>query len=55
MGGTKKDIEKELRSKIPVAMEGGGYIYCVDHSVASTVSLENYEYALSLVREIGTY
>lgn len=55
MSGTREDIEKEIRSKLPVAMEGGGYIYCVDHSVASTVSLENYEYALSLVREIGTY
>lgn len=55
MGGTKADVEKELRTKIPVAMEGGGYIYCVDHSVASTVSLENYEYAISLVHEIGTY
>jgi uroporphyrinogen-III decarboxylase len=52
---TREDVEREIRSKVPVAMEGGGYIYCVDHSVASTVSLENYEYALSLVREVGTY
>ena len=55
LSGTKDDIEKELESKLPVAMEGGGYIYCVDHSVAPTVSLENYEYALELVREIGRY
>jgi len=55
LGGAKEDIEREIRSKVPTAMEGGGYIYCVDHSVAPTVSLENYEYALSLVREIGVY
>ena len=51
----KKEIEKEIRTKVPVAMEGGGYIYCVDHSVASSVSLENYEYAQSLIDEVGQY
>jgi uroporphyrinogen decarboxylase len=51
----KAEVEREIRSKIPFAMEGGGYIYCVDHSVASTVSLENYDYAISLVQELGTY
>jgi len=55
MSGAKEDLEKEIRTKVPVAMEGGGYIYCVDHSVASSVSLANYEHALSLIREIGTY
>jgi uroporphyrinogen decarboxylase len=55
LSGSKQDVEAEIRSKVPVAMEGGGYIYCVDHSVAPTVSLENYEYALSLIREVGRY
>ena len=55
MSGSREDVEKEIQTKVPVAMEGGGYIYCVDHSVAPTVSLANYEYGLSLVREIGTY
>ena len=55
LGGTKEEVEREIRSKVPVAMAGGGYIYCVDHSVAPTVSLENYEYALSLIREVGAY
>ncbi|MHC4981814.1 MAG: uroporphyrinogen decarboxylase family protein, partial [Planctomycetota bacterium] len=55
MSARKSDIENEIRRKVPAAMEGGGYIYCVDHSVAPTVSLENYLYALSLVREIGRY
>ena len=55
LGGSREDIDREIRTKVPVAMEGGGYIYCVDHSVAPSVSLENYEYALSLIREVGTY
>ena len=55
LSSTKADIDAEIRTKLPVAMKGGGYIYCVDHSVAPTVSLANYEHALALVREIGTY
>jgi len=55
LSGTKADIDREIRTKVPVAMKGGGYIYCVDHSVAPTVSYENYRYALNLIREVGTY
>ena len=55
LSGTKADIDREVHTKVPVAMKGGGYIYCVDHSVAPTVSLDNYEYALALIREVGRY
>ena len=55
LGGSRERIEKEIRAKVPVAMENGGYIYCVDHSVAPSVSYENYQYVLNLVREIGIY
>jgi len=55
LSGTQADVEREIRTKVPVAMKAGGYIYCVDHSVAPTVSLENYEYALDLIRQVGTY
>ena len=55
LSGTKEEIDREVRTKKPVAMKGGGYIYCTDHSVAPTVSLENYEYAIKLIREVGTY
>ena len=48
-------IEAELRRKIPVAMEGGGYIYHSDHSIPSEVSLETYLYAMKILEEIGTY
>ncbi|MCY2925468.1 MAG: hypothetical protein NT031_08520, partial [Planctomycetota bacterium] len=55
LSGTKTDIDHEIRTKIPVAMKGGGYIYCADHSVAPTVSYENYRYAIDLIRQVGTY
>jgi len=47
-------VEQEIRSKIPVAKRGGGYIYHSDHSVPSNVSFERYRRVLELVREYGT-
>lgn len=48
-------IEAELRVKIPVAMEGGGYIYHSDHSIPPEVSLETYLHAMVFLEEVGTY
>ena len=48
-------IEEEISTKIPVAMEGGGYIYHSDHSVPDSVSLEQYQRVLDLVHRYGTY
>jgi len=48
-------IEAELRKKIPVAMEGGGYIYHSDHSIPPEVSLETYLHAMMVLEEVGTY
>ncbi|MGC9317888.1 MAG: uroporphyrinogen decarboxylase family protein [Armatimonadota bacterium] len=48
-------IEEEIRSKIPVAMEGGGYIYHSDHSVPNNVGFSRYQHVLELVREYGQY
>lgn len=47
--------EEEIRSKIPAAMQGGGYIYHSDHSVPNDVSFNRYEHVLELVREYGQY
>ena len=55
MSGSKKEIEKEVKSKILVAKQGGGYIYHSDHSVPYNVSFENYKYVLELVKEYGKY
>src|SRR5690606_3366940 len=35
-------IEAEMRKVIPVMKESGGYIFSSDHSVPSSVSLENF-------------
>jgi len=48
-------IEKEIRTKIPFAKRGGGYIYHSDHSVPSNVSFERYCRVLELVRKYGVY
>lgn len=50
-----KVIEEEIATKIPIAMQGGGYIYHSDHSVPDTVSLEQYRRVLELVRHYGTF
>ena len=48
-------IEQEISSKIPVAKEGGGYIYHSDHSVPSNVSFEQYKRVIELVKKYGQY
>jgi uroporphyrinogen decarboxylase len=47
--------EDELRTKIPVAMEDGGYIFHSDHSVPDNVSFQRYERVIEIVRELGRY
>ncbi len=48
-------IEEEIRTKIPGAKQGGGYIYHSDHSVPDNVSFAQYERVLDLVRQYGIY
>jgi len=48
-------IEDEVRTKIPVAKKGGGYIYHSDHSVPSNVSFAQYCRMMELVGEYGAY
>ncbi len=50
-----KVIEEEIRTKIPVAMKGGGYIFHSDHSVPDNVSFEQYKRVIELVHQYGTY
>ncbi|NLG49472.1 MAG: hypothetical protein GX552_05100 [Chloroflexi bacterium] len=47
--------EADLREKLPVLMESGGYIFHSDHSIPDTVSLENYYRIVQLAKEIGRY
>ena len=48
-------IEEEIRAKIPLAKQGGGYIYHSDHSIPTSVGFERYRRVLELVRQYGVY
>jgi uroporphyrinogen decarboxylase len=48
-----KVIEKEIKAKISVAKEGGGYIYHSDHSVPNNVSFDQYRRVMELVQKYG--
>jgi len=50
-----KPIEREIKEKITVAKEGGGYIYHSDHSVPKNVSFQQYKRVIELVKKYGTY
>lgn len=51
--GDRAAIEREVVEKIPVAANGGGYIYHIDHSVPPTVALDSYRFLLECVRKCG--
>ena len=48
-------IEREIREKVTVSKQGGGYIYHSDHSVPDSVSFQQYCRVMELVREHGSY
>jgi uroporphyrinogen decarboxylase len=55
MSGSPEELEEEVRSKVVVARQGGGYIYHSDHSVPPTVSFENYRLLMEVLKIVGTY
>jgi uroporphyrinogen decarboxylase len=50
-----EQIEAEIREKVPVLKESGGYIFSSDHSVPSSVSLEDFRRIVELAKEVGGY
>ena len=48
-------IKAEMERVVPVMKEGGGYIFSSDHSVPSSVSLEDFRQIVNLAKELGTY
>jgi uroporphyrinogen decarboxylase len=48
-------LEREIREKVTMAKQGGGYIFSSDHSIPENVSLKQYEYMLELGRECGGF
>jgi len=48
-------FEAEMRRIMPVVKESGGYICSSDHSVPSSVSLEDFRRFVELAKELGSY
>lgn len=48
-------LEAEIKSKLTIAMQGGGYIYHSDHSVPPGTTLATYRAALAMVEKYGRY
>ena len=48
-------IEQEIRTKLPVAKQNGGYIFHSDHSIPDNVSFAQYQRVVELVLEHGRY
>jgi len=53
--GDAAALEKEVKGKLEVAKEGGGYIYHSDHSVPKNVSFQTYKLVIDLVHKYGSY
>jgi uroporphyrinogen decarboxylase len=50
-----EEIRAEMERVIPVMKANGGYIFSSDHSVPSTVSLEDFRQIVRLAKELGSY
>lgn len=48
-------IEAEMRKVLPTVKNHGGYIFSSDHSVPSSVSLEDFRRIVGLAKELGKY
>lgn len=54
-GNDKRDIEREVRSKVPQLVEEGGFSPMVDHAVPPDVPFENFKYYMDLIHEVCTF
>jgi len=48
-------IEAEMKKVLPVVKESGGYIFSSDHSVPSSVSLDDFRRIVGLAKQLGSY
>lgn len=48
-------IRAEMERVIPVMKQGGGYLFASDHSIPSSVSLEDFRAIVALAKELGAY
>lgn len=50
-----EEIRAEMERLVPVLKENGGYIFSSDHSVPSSVSLEDFRGIVELAKRLGSY
>lgn len=48
-------ILHEIREKVPILKENGGYIFASDHSIPNSVSLENMKRIMEEIGRVGKY
>lgn len=48
-------IIEEIRAKVPILMENGGFVFSSDHSIPNSVSFENMKRIMEEVKRIGRY
>lgn len=48
-------IQAEIERVLPVLKESGGYIFSSDHSVPSSVSLQDFRDIIGLAKKVGSY
>ena len=53
--GEREKFEPEMRKLVPILKQSGGYICGSDHSVPSSVSLEDFRRFVKLAKELGRY
>ncbi len=49
------EIRAEMERVVPILKENGGYIFSSDHSVPSSVSLEDFRGIVELAKRLGSY
>ena len=48
-------VKAEIERLVPIMKTGGGYIFSSDHSVPSSVSLEDFRQIIALAKSVGSY
>ncbi len=48
-------LKRKVRRTLPVLKRNGGYIFSSDHSVPSSVSLEDFRRIVEVAKEVGSY
>ena len=48
-------VKEEMKRVVPVMMENGGYVFSSDHSVPSSISLDEYKEIVEPAKKIGRF